>query len=118
MDVIRVVDVPDGTPADEAQRLLNVPCQENRYVLVQVFLLPNGDTRAFFRLASVAYDKKPGERGGFQANKDGKGEAAKALIKANIGLSVRHLVRALAQSGIKRGRTWVNEARMDEREGR
>ena len=65
MDVVRVVDVPGGMVADEAQRLLNVPCQENRYVLVQVFLLPNGDTRAFFRLASVAYDKKPGERGGF-----------------------------------------------------
>ena len=48
MNVVEVVDVPQGASEDEARRLLNRPCEANRYMLVQVFLLPNGDTRAFY----------------------------------------------------------------------
>lgn len=50
MDVIQVVDVPAASSADEAQRLLNAPCAENRYSLVQVLQMPGGAARAVYRL--------------------------------------------------------------------
>lgn len=50
MNVIQVVDVPAASSADDAQRLLNAPCAENRYLLVQVLQLPGGATRAIYRL--------------------------------------------------------------------
>lgn len=117
MNVIEVVDVPQGASEDEARTLLNRPCEANRYMLVQVFLLPNGDTRAFYRLVARAYDQKPGERpelqGGFKADRDGMDDAARTLIKYNLGRSVRALVRLLEVRGIKRGKTWVGEMRME-----
>ena len=54
MDRIRVVDVPCGTTAADAQRLMNEPCSENAYMLVQVLPLPDGTTRAFYRLLAKA----------------------------------------------------------------
>jgi hypothetical protein len=83
-----------------------------------VLPLPCGRTRAFYRLVSRAYDKKPGERnklGGFQANQDGKDDAAARIIRHNSILSVRELVELLAEAGIKRGKTWVSETRMKQR---
>ena len=115
MNVIEVVDVPEGASEDEARTLLNRPCESNRYMLVQVLPLPGGGTRAFYRLASSAYDQKPGERaeqGGFKANRDGMDDPARALIKAHMELSIRILVQLLKDSGIKREKTWVSEARM------
>jgi hypothetical protein len=119
MNVIEVVDVPAGASEDEARRLLNRPCEANRYMLVQVFLLPNGHTRAFYRLVARAYDLNPGERSelqGFQGNRDGMESAACALIQANMNMSLRQLVRVLEDSGIKRGKSWVSEVRMKQRE--
>lgn len=55
MDVIRVVDVPCDTTAVEAQRLMNEPCIENAYLLVQVLQLANGTSRAFYRMLSKAF---------------------------------------------------------------
>ena len=87
MNVIEVVDVPEGASEDEARTLLNRPCEANRYMLVQVLPLPSGGTRAFYRLAAFAYDKKPGERnqaaserGQYKGNRDGKDAPAETII--------------------------------------
>ena len=37
MNVIEVVDVPQGASEDEARTLLMLPCETNRDTLVQVF---------------------------------------------------------------------------------
>lgn len=50
--------------------------------------------------------------GGFKGNRDGKDEAAKAIVQANPDKSLRELVDLLADMGIKRGKTWVSDARM------
>jgi hypothetical protein len=57
MDLIRVVDVPVGSCADEAQRILNAPCTENSYLLVQVLTLPDGSLRAIYRLLARIPDR-------------------------------------------------------------
>jgi hypothetical protein len=115
MNVIEVVDVPQGASEDEARRLLNRPCEANRYMLVQVLPLPGGCTRAFYRLVARAYDKKPGERaelGGFKADLDGMDGAARVYIKARMGLPIRVLVEGLADMGITRKKTWVSDAKL------
>ena len=113
MNVIEVVDVPHGASEDEARILLNKPCEVNRYMLVQVLPLPSG-FRAFYRLVSSVYDKKPGERNTLRIG-DGKHEAATAIVRGNAGLSVPKLIELLEQSGITRKKTWVSEARMKQR---
>ena len=44
-------------------------------------------------------------------------DAARAVIKANTGLSVRVLVRLLNDSGIKRCKSWVSDKRLELRGG-
>jgi hypothetical protein len=112
MNVIEVVDVPEGVSEDEARALLNKPCEVNRYMLVQVLPLPGGAARAFYRLVSSAYDKKPGERNQMRTRGDGNEDAARDVVAANLGKSVREIVDLLKQAGIQRGKTWVSEARM------
>jgi len=112
MNVIEVVDVPEGLSEDEARVLLNKPCEINRYMLVQVLPLPGG-IRAFYRLVSSAYDKKPGERNQLRTHGDGNHEKAVAYIQAHPEMSLRQISLGLAAMGIKRGRTWVCDARMN-----
>lgn len=50
-------------------------------------------------------------RTGNRANKDGKDEAAEAVIRANPKMNVRELSELLASLGMKRGKTWVGQAR-------
>jgi hypothetical protein len=50
---------------------------------------------------------------GNKANKDGQDEAAIALIKANPKLSVRKTVELLKESGIRRGKDWIQGKRFD-----
>jgi hypothetical protein len=52
-------------------------------------------------------------RRGNVANKDGKDEVAIALIKANPKLSVRKSVELLKESGIKRGKDWIQTKRYE-----
>src|ERR1700733_14407802 len=103
MNVIEVVDVPEGASEDEARVLLNKPCEVNRYMLVQVLPLPGG-VRAFYRLVSSAYDKKPGERNQLR---DGNHEKAVEYVKAHPEMSLRLVSQGLAEMGITRGRQWV-----------
>jgi hypothetical protein len=50
-------------------------------------------------------------RKGNRANKDGKDEAAEAVIRANLKMPVRKLQEQLAALNIRRGTTWINTAR-------
>jgi hypothetical protein len=50
-------------------------------------------------------------RNGNRGNKDGKDEAAEAIIKANAEMRVRKLQEQLAALGIDRGTTWIGKAR-------
>ena len=50
-------------------------------------------------------------RRGNNANKDGKDDAALALLKAHPKASVRETVELLKEAGIKRGRSWIQERR-------
>jgi hypothetical protein len=52
-------------------------------------------------------------RRGNVANKDGRDEAALALIKTHPKLSVRKAVDLLKENGIKRGKDWVQTKRYD-----
>lgn len=107
--MIEVVDVPPDTSEGVAREMLNRPCAENRYLLVQVLLMPNGAQRAIYRLLARVY-KNPGERHG--ANRDGMNDTARDLIRLNSKMTVRQLVALLTNHGIKRGRTWVCDARI------
>jgi hypothetical protein len=51
--------------------------------------------------------------GGNKANRDGKDEATKAIIRANITLTVPALMSKLKEAGIDRKKTWVTQARME-----
>jgi hypothetical protein len=50
-------------------------------------------------------------RRAYKGNKDGKDEAAEAVIRANVEMPVRTLQEQLAGLGIKRGTTWVAKTR-------
>jgi hypothetical protein len=120
MDVIEVVDVPEGASENEARRLLNRPCAENRYMLVQVLSLPDGGSRAFYRLLRCDYDKKPVERSKlreYRGNRNGMSDAALKIIRNNPDLSIRKLITLLEGAGITREKTWVSEARLAIRAG-
>ena len=115
--VIRVVDVPDAATAEEAERLMNGPCDQANYLLVNVlYMEPLRSTRAVYRLSAREQAGKPAARtvgvGGNKANRDGKDEAARAVIKANATTTVTALIAKLRALGIKRGKTWVTEARL------
>ena len=58
---------------------------------------------------------KPGN--GHCGNRDGQDDAARAIVKAKPDMSIRDTVRLLADSGIKRGKTWVSDARFALRGG-
>jgi hypothetical protein len=111
MTVIEVVDVPPGASEDEARVLLNRPCEVNRYMLVQVLPLPNGGTRAFYRLVSSAYDKNSDQRIAMRANKDGKEVLALTIIREHIGESCTKLEQRLKDAGIKRCVNWISKKR-------
>ncbi|HEX6502147.1 MAG TPA: bifunctional DNA primase/polymerase [Terriglobales bacterium] len=50
-------------------------------------------------------------RNGNKSNKDGKDDAAEAVIKAHMETPVRKLQEELAALGITRGTTWISKAR-------
>lgn len=56
---------------------------------------------------AVTLQPRKGNRG----NKDGKDEAAEAVIRANPMLKIKELEEQLKVLGIKRGTTWIGKAR-------
>ena len=118
MRVIRVVDVPDAATAEEAERLMNGPLDQANYLLVNVlYMEPLRSTRAVYRLSAREQAGRPATTrpvgvGGNKANRDGKDEAARAVIKANVTMTVTALIAKLKALEIERGKTWVTEARL------
>jgi hypothetical protein len=111
--VIRVVDIPDGASAQQAERLMNVPCEEANYLLVNVlYMEPLRSTRAVYRLSAREQAGRPDTAA---TGTDGKDEAARAVIAANPTLTVPALIAKLAGLGIDRKKTWVAYARLDAR---
>lgn len=114
--VIRVIDVPDGATAEEAQRLMNGPCDQANYLLVNVlYMEPLRSTRAVFRLSAR---EQAGTPMGNRADSEGKDDAARKIIAANSALTVPALIAKLAGMGIDRKKTWVAYARLDGRSTR
>jgi hypothetical protein len=106
MDVIRVVDVPVGATEDEAQSLMNVPCSENHYMLVQVLPLPGGASRAFYRLLGRAYTKPPKPVPELTGKEDEDAQALK-FLKANLGKPSRVIAADFKkETGIVRSFKW------------
>ena len=116
--VIRVVDIPDAATAEEAERLMNGPLDQANYLLVNVlYMEPLRSTRAVYRLSAREQAGRPDIArpvgvGGNKANRDGKDDTARAVIKANVTMTVTALIAKLKALGIKRGKTWVTEARL------
>jgi hypothetical protein len=111
--VIRVVDIPDGASAEQAERLMNGPCDEANYLLVNVlYMEPLRSTRAVYRLSAREQAGRPDTAA---TGTDGKDEAARAVIAANSALTVPALIAKLASLGIDRKKTWVAYARLDAR---
>jgi predicted DNA-binding protein len=50
---------------------------------------------------------------GFKSNRDGKDEAARAIIESDPRRTVRRIQRALADAGIRRSTGWISNARAD-----
>jgi hypothetical protein len=53
--------------------------------------------------------------GGNKSDRDGKDEVARAIIKANVTLTVTALIAKLKEMGIDRRKTWVTYQRLDAR---
>jgi hypothetical protein len=112
--VIRVVDIPDGASAEQAERLMNMPCEEANYLLVNVlYMEPVRAVRAFYRLS--ARDQAWNSSDTTSGQLDGKDDAARKVIAANSALTVPALIAKLAGMGIDRKKTWVAYARLDAR---
>jgi hypothetical protein len=104
--IVRVVDIPEGATAAEAERLLNEPCRAGFY-LVQVLALGTSTaSRAFFkrRLSNIAESRR---------NRDGMEAMAVDLIKVHPELTCRALVDLLKERGIERKLTWVWKKRAE-----
>lgn len=115
--VIRVVDIPDAATAEEAERLMNGPCDQANYLLVNVlYMEPLRSTRAVYRLSARDQAVRPDiTTMGTRSAPDGKDAAARAVIAANSAMTVPALIAKLAALGIDRKKTWVAYARLDAR---
>ncbi len=114
--VIRVVDIPDAATAEEAERLMNGPCTEANYLLVNVlYMEPLRFTRAFYRLSAREQAGRPDNPTGNRADSDREDATARAVITANPALTIPALIAKLAELGIDRKKTWVAYARRDAR---
>lgn len=109
MDVRNLVlEVGENESAESIQARLDKAAEDGFFLVNVVGCL------AFLR-TSIS-QKKPGQIAMTSAtrplaNRDGKDETAKAIIQANPDRSIRELVGMLAEMGMKRGKTWIADAR-------
>ena len=102
--VIRVVDVPDAASAVEVARLMNEPCNEANYLLVNVlYMEPLHMTRAVYRLTAKEQQGKADVARG-----DDKEDARAAdYLKEHLSLSDRTVEKDFkGLTGIDRSYKW------------
>ncbi len=104
MNHILVVDTPANATAAEVEQMLNAPYGKGYFLQAVACGLPGSGSRAIFRLRA--------QRDLLVRKSDGKDERARAFIQANASMTVTALKSRLAALGIKRGKTWVTEARL------
>jgi hypothetical protein len=109
-NMVRVIDIPPDTTAEQAEELLNLPFEEG-YHLTAILAWDRFGARAFYRRRVRAAPS--GKTGGNQANRDGQDAAAKAVIRAHADMTVPALIAKLKDVGIVRKQTWVTYARLD-----
>lgn len=105
---IVVIDIPSTSTAEEAAEMLNAVCDRGYYMRMVTPGLDGGAARAYFASRAQPEQKEPKPI----RNTDGKDDDALAIIRAHIGDPISHLVRRLQAVGIKRGKTWVADARI------
>ena len=106
MDVnhILVVDTPANATAAEVEQMFNEPYGKGYFLQAVACGLPGSGSRAVFRLRA--------QRDLLVRKSDGKDGRARAFIQANASMTVTALMSRLSAMGIKRGKTWVTEARL------
>jgi hypothetical protein len=107
---ILVVDTPANATAAEVEQMLNEPYGKGYFLQAVACGLPGSGSRAVFRLRA--------QRDLLVRKSDGKDGRARAFIQANVSMTVTALMSRLAALGIKRGKTWVTEARLSVRGAR
>jgi len=98
-----VIDLPEGTPAEEAARALNEPGEG--YFLVQVLPVLGGH-RAYLRRYKQTSTKTETASATASAVDNA---TALSILRANRAKPLRDIVDLLGRAGIKRGRQWVSE---------
>lgn len=94
--VFKVFDLSLEISAEETESALNAECGDDRYISA-VVPLP-GALRIVTRAKAMSATQ-PDEA------------KAVALVNANRGLSLNHIVALLSQQGIKRTKDWVSQQR-------
>jgi hypothetical protein len=103
--MVRVIDIPKGMPAEDAERLLHEPYEDGFY-LMHVYPLEGAAThRAYFK-HRVIKDEPVRDR-------DGQEQRALAVIADYRNESSRKLVTRLRALGIKRSQSWVYRKRAE-----
>lgn len=116
---ILVIDISPNTTAEQAEEVLNRPFEDG-YYLTSIIGWDKFSARAFYRrrvrgVEASASGAASAKTGSNKANRDGKDDAAKAIIRANLSMTVPALVARLNEAGIDRKKTWVGDARLEAR---
>lgn len=98
---ILVVDVPTEATAEQTEELLNAPCENGYYMTTLSLSWPGVGARGFFKLRAKPKEHEDADQG----------KTADDIIRANPRMSLRQLKVELARAGIKRGVTWIGEAK-------
>lgn len=114
MDRIRVIDVPHGTHAVEAQRLMNEPCNESAYMLVQVVQLADGTSRAFYRMLSKEISNTVRATSGAAKRDAAQARAAlAAILSEHPTMGINRLRYVLKSKGFAKGQLWITYTRAE-----
>jgi hypothetical protein len=98
---------------DAYKSLSHMSCVKQRDFQADRFnLAPSGDQDDFYlRYVEGSENVVLSPKTRFKGNRDGKDDAAAAMIKAHRKLSLRELVELLDGHGIKRGKDWIQKHR-------
>jgi len=105
-----VLEIHDSESAENVRARLDKAAKDG-------FFLVNVVGRLAFLRTSITQKKDKAvdsirKQRGRVSDLDGKDAAARDIIRGNSNLTVRALMKLLSDNGIKRGKTWVCEARL------